>query len=181
MPVYLISFAEVRESSQVPLVLFQLLQSILQMGLENCSALRMQALDGVPRHRPHAQESEDYRRILAAHISIRFPRAPTSTDERLAKIAACSSGFLYLISRTGVTGAKDALPDDLPPLLRRPRSVHALPFSRGLRLSCRWSWFPFQGLADAAGCGLRARSETEKAIGYAAAARLRNAFAYSGS
>src|SRR6267143_459877 len=68
------------------------------------------------------EESEDYRRILAVHhLDSIFLGAPTSTDDRLAKIAACSSGFLYLISRTGVTGAKDVLPDGLPALKQAAR------------------------------------------------------------
>src|SRR5712671_3118847 len=104
----------IRQSSQVPLVLFSYYNPILQMGLEKfASAAASAGADGVLATDLTPEESEDYRRILAAHhLDAIFLGAPTSTDERLAKIAACSSGFLYLISRTGVTGPKDALPDD---------------------------------------------------------------------
>src|SRR5260370_7033250 len=73
--------------------------------------------------------------MAAHHVGTVFLGGPTSTDERLEKIAECSSGFLYLISRTGVTGAKDVLPDDLPALLRRARSVTQLPIAVGFGIS----------------------------------------------
>jgi len=113
----------IRQSSQVPLVLFSYYNPILQMGLEKfASTAASNGADGVLATDLTPEESEDYRRILAAHhLDTIFLGAPTSTDERLAKIAGCSTGFLYLISRTGVTGAKDALPDDLPALGGHPR------------------------------------------------------------
>src|SRR5258708_9786402 len=119
----------IRQSSQVPLVLFSYYNPILQMGLEKfASAAASAGAAGVLSTDLTPEESEEYRPILAAHhLDTIFLGAPTSTDERLAKIAACSSRFLYLISRTGVTGAKDALPDDLPALLRRARSATHLP------------------------------------------------------
>src|SRR3979490_961307 len=103
------------------------------MGLEKFAlAAAAAGADGVLATDLTPEESVDYRRILARpHLDTIFLGAPTSTEERLAKIAACSSGFLYLISRTGVTGAKDALPDDLPALIRRTRSVTQLPTALG--------------------------------------------------
>src|SRR5260370_20255923 len=116
---------------EVPIVLFSYYNPIFQMGLEKfATAAASAGADGVLVTDITPEESEDYRRILRAHrLDTVFLGAPTSTDDRLAKIAACSSGFLYLISRTGVTGAKDALPDDLPALLRRARSATHLPTS----------------------------------------------------
>src|SRR6202008_1562129 len=142
----------VRESSQVPLVLFSYYNPILQMGLEKFAAIAADAgADGVLATDLTPEESEDYRRILAGqYLDTIFLGAPTSTDERLAKIAACSSGFLYLISRTGVTGAKDALPDDLPALLRRARSVTKLPIAVGFGISLPGHVSVLGGLADAA-------------------------------
>src|SRR3989441_446503 len=96
--------------------------------------------------------------------------APTSTDDRLAKISACSSGFLYLISRTGVTGAKDALPDDLPALLRRARGVTQLPIAAGFGISLPGHVSVLGGLADAAVIGSALVSEIEKATSVDAAA-----------
>ncbi len=98
----------IRQSSppfnEVPIVLFSYYNPILQMGLEKfASAAASAGADGVLATDLTLEESEDYRQILAAHhLDTIFLGAPTSTDERLGKIAACSSGFLYLISRTGV-------------------------------------------------------------------------------
>src|SRR2546426_4783667 len=155
----------IRQSSQVPLVLFSYYNPILQMGLEKFASTAASAgADGVLATDLTPEESEDYRRILAAHhLDTIFLGAPTSTDDRLAKIAACSSGFLYLISRTGVTGAKDALPDDLPALLRRARSVTQLPIAVGFGISLPGHVSVLGGLADAAVIGSALVSEIEKA------------------
>ncbi len=162
----------IRQSSHVPLVLFSYYNPILQMGLDKfASAAGSAGADGVLVTDLTPEESEDYRRILAAHhLDTIFLGAPTSTDERLAKIAACSSGFLYLISRTGVTGAKDALPDDLPALLRRARGVTQLPIAVGFGISLPGHVSVLGGLADAAVVGSALVSEIEKAPSVAAAA-----------
>ena len=162
----------IRQSSQVPLVLFSYYNPILQMGLEKfASSAAAAGADGVLATDLTPEESDDYRRILAAHdLDTVFLGAPTSTDERLAKIAACSSGFLYLISRTGVTGAKDALPDDLPSLLRRARAVTHLPIAVGFGVSLPGHVSVLGGLADAAVIGSALVSEIEKASSIDAAA-----------
>jgi tryptophan synthase alpha chain len=162
----------IRQSSQAPLVLFSYYNPILQMGLEKfASAAANVGADGVLVTDLTPEESEEYRRILAAHhLDTIFLGAPTSTDERLAKIAACSSGFLYLISRTGVTGAKDALPDDLPALLRRARSATKLPIAVGFGISLPGHVSVLGGLADAAVIGSALVSEIEKAKSVDAAA-----------
>jgi tryptophan synthase alpha chain len=162
----------VRQSSQVPLVLFSYYNPILQMGLEKFASTAANAgADGVLATDLTPEESEEYRRILAAHhLDTIFLGAPTSTDERLAKIAACSSGFLYLISRTGVTGAKDALPDDLPALLRRARGATILPIAVGFGISLPGHVSVLGGLADAAVVGSALVSEIEKAKSVGAAA-----------
>src|SRR5947199_4784220 len=151
--------------SEVPLVLFSYYNPILQMGLEKfASAAASAGADGALATDLTPEESEEYRRILATHrLDTIFLGAPTSTDERLAKIAACSSGFLYLISRTGVTGAKDALPDDLPALLRRARRVTHLPVAVGFGISLPGHVAVLGGLADAAVVGSALVAEIEKA------------------
>jgi len=162
----------IRQLSQVPLVLFSYYNPILQMGLEKFAAAAATAgADGVLATDLTPEESEGYRCILAAHhLDTIFLGAPTSTDERLAKIAACSKGFLYLISRTGVTGAKDALPDDLPALLRRARGVTQLPLAVGFGISLPGHVSVLGGLADAAVVGSALVSEIEKAPSVEAAA-----------
>ncbi len=155
----------IRESSQVPLVLFTYFNPVLQMGLEKFAAAAAQAgADGVLVTDLTPEESEDYRRILHAQkLDTIFLAAPTSTDERLQKISAASSGFLYVISRTGVTGAKDALPDDLPGLLRRVRNFTQLPIAVGFGISLPGHVSVLGGLADGAVVGSALVSEIEQA------------------
>src|SRR2546427_12653388 len=162
----------IRQSSQVPLVLFSYYNPILQMGLEKfASAAASAGADGVLATDLTPEESEDYRRILSAHhLDTIFLGAPTSTDDRLAKISDCSSGFLYLISRTGVTGAKDALPEDLPALIRRARRVTQLPIAVGFGISLPGHVSILGGLADAAVVGSALVNQIERAKSPEAAA-----------
>jgi len=155
----------IRQTSQVPLVLFTYFNPVLQMGLEKFAAAATQAgADGVLVTDLTPEESEDYRRIIhTQNLDTIFLAAPTSDDERLRKISACSSGFLYLISRTGVTGAKDSLPDDLPGLLRRVHEFTELPVAVGFGISLPGHVSVLGGLADAAVVGSALVSEIEKA------------------
>jgi tryptophan synthase alpha chain len=166
----------IRQTSQVPLVLFTYFNPILQMGLEKFAAAAAHAgADGVLVTDLTPEESEDYRRIVhTQNLDTIFLAAPTSDDGRLRKISACSSGFLYLISRTGVTGAKDSLPDDLPGLLRRVRQFTELPVAVGFGISLPGHVSVLGGLADAAVVGSALVSEIEKASSIeAASAALR--------
>jgi tryptophan synthase alpha chain len=162
----------IRQSSEVPLLLFGYYNPFLQMGLEKFAAAASSAgADGALVTDLTPEESADYRRVLAAHhLDTVFLGAPTSTDDRLEKIAACSSGFLYLISRTGVTGEKDALPEDLPALLRRARKVTQLPIAVGFGISQPGHVSVLGGLADAAVVGSALVSEIEKSKSADAAA-----------
>ena len=155
----------IRQRSQVPLVLFTYFNPVLQMGLQKFAAAAAQAgADGVLVTDLTPEESEDYRRIIhAQNLDTIFLAAPTSDDARLQKISACSSGFLYLISRTGVTGAKDSLPDDLPGLLRRVHHFTELPVAVGFGISLPGHVSVLGGLADAAVVGSALVAEIEKA------------------
>jgi tryptophan synthase alpha chain len=92
-----------------------------------------------------------------------FLAAPTSTDTRLKMIAEASTGFLYLISRTGVTGTKDALAEELPALARRVRAATSLPVAVGFGISLPEHVSLLGGLADAAVVGSALVAEIEKA------------------
>ena len=162
----------IRQSSQVPLILFGYYNPFFQMGEEKFAAAASSAgADGVLVTDLTPEESVDYRRILAAHhLDTVFLGAPTSTDERLSTIAAVTSGFLYLISRTGVTGAKDSLPDELPALLRRARAITTIPIAVGFGISLPGHVSLLGGLADAAVIGSALVSEIENAKSVDAAA-----------
>jgi tryptophan synthase alpha chain len=163
----------IRKSSEIPLVLFSYYNPILQMGLEKFAAAASDAgIDGVLATDLSPEESVEYRRILEAHhLDTIFLCAPTSTDERLASIASCSTGFVYLVSRTGVTGAKDTLPDDLPALLRRVRSFTKLPIAVGFGISLPGHVSMLGGLADAAVVGSSLVGEIERSKSSAEASR----------
>jgi tryptophan synthase alpha chain len=167
----------IRQSSQIPLVLFSYYNPILQMGLEKFAAAAAEVgADGVLATDLSPEESADYRRILHAHgLDTIFLAAPTSSDERLKLISASSTGFLYIISRTGVTGAKDSLPDELPSLLRRARHFTDLPIAVGFGISLPGHVSILGGLADAAVVGSALVAEIEHAVTLdSAATALRN-------
>jgi tryptophan synthase alpha chain len=167
----------IRQSSQIPIVLFSYYNPILQMGLEKFAAAAAEAgADGVLATDLTAEESADYRRILHVHsLDTIFLAAPTSSDERLRLISASSTGFLYIISRTGVTGAKDSLADELPSLLRRARHFTDLPIAVGFGISLPGHVSILGGLADAAVVGSALVAEIEHAVTLdSAATALRN-------
>ncbi len=144
-----------RAKSDVPLVLFSYFNPVLQMGLEKFGgAAKAAGADGVLITDLTPEEAGEYRAAMAAHgLDTIFLAAPTSPDERLARIAEASSGFLYLISRTGVTGPKDQLADELPSLARRVRRVTQLPIAIGFGISLPGHVSLLGGLADAAVVG----------------------------
>jgi tryptophan synthase alpha chain len=164
--------ARIRKSSQVPLVIFSYYNPVLQMGLEKFAADAATAgADGVLITDLTPEESPKYREILAHHhLDTVFLAAPTSDAARLTSIAAVSTGFLYIISRTGVTGAKDSMADDLPALLRRVRSATPLPLAVGFGVSQPSHVSMLGGLADAAVVGSALVSEIENAKSVEAAA-----------
>jgi tryptophan synthase alpha chain len=163
--------ASIRRKSDVALVLFSYFNPVLQMGLEQFADRAAAAgADGVLITDMTPEEAGEYRRIVASRgLDTIFLAAPTSPDERLAKIAAATSGFLYLISRTGVTGTKDTLPEDLPALVRRVRRVTSLPIAVGFGISLPGHVSVLGGLADAAVVGSALVLEIEKAASVDAA------------
>jgi len=82
-----------------------------------------------------------------------FLAAPTSTDERLKRIAEASSGFVYAVSRTGVTGARKELPEDAQKLVRRLRTFTDLPIAVGFGISAAEQFAAVGEYADAAVVG----------------------------
>ena len=146
---------QLRARTGVPLVLFSYFNPILQMGLEKFAEEASAAgADGVLATDLTPEEAPDYRRILQARgLDTIFLAAPTSTDARLKLIGEASTGFLYMISRTGVTGEKDALPEDLPAIVRRVRQFTRLPIAVGFGISQASHVTLLGGIADAAVVG----------------------------
>lgn len=156
--------SKLRSRANVPLVLFSYFNPILQLGLEKfAQSARSAGADAVLATDLTVEESDQYCAVMRAHgLDTIFLAAPTSTDERLARIGKASSGFLYLISRTGVTGTRDALPEDLPDLARRTRQFTRLPLAVGFGISQPQHVSALRGIVDAAVVGSALVSEIEK-------------------
>jgi tryptophan synthase alpha chain len=154
-----------RSRTDVPLVLFSYFNPILQMGLEKfAGAAAAAGADGVLATDLTLEEAADYRAIVHSNgLDTILLVAPTSTDERIEKIVRASSGFLYLISRAGVTGAREALPQELPSLARRIRKFTSLPISVGFGISLPTHVTVLGGIADAAVVGSALVAEIENA------------------
>jgi tryptophan synthase alpha chain len=167
----------VRTETQVPLVIFSYFNPVLQMGLEKfADAAKSAGADGVLITDLTPEEAGEYRAAMSSRgLDTIFLAAPTSTDERLARIAESSTGFLYLISRTGVTGAKDQLAEELPALARRVRRVTSLPVAIGFGISQPGHVSLLGGLADAAVVGSALVEEIERAGTVEAAAEALSA------
>ena len=130
--------AEIRQQAQsTGLIIFSYLNPILRMGLEKfCKVARAAGVDGTLVTDLPVEEAGEYLRAMREHdLSPVFLAAPTSPDERLKRIAAASRGFVYAVSRTGVTGQRQQLADDARKLVNRLRRVTKLPIALGFGIS----------------------------------------------
>jgi len=148
--------AEIREQSQsVGLIIFTYLNPILRMGLEKfCKIACLAGVDGVLVTDLPVEEATAYLAEMRKNeLAPIFLAAPTSTDDRLKRIAQASGGFVYAVSRTGVTGARKQLPEDAQSLVRRLRKYTKLPIAVGFGISTPEQFAAVGGYADAAVVG----------------------------
>ncbi|MGD0512110.1 MAG: tryptophan synthase subunit alpha [Terriglobales bacterium] len=148
--------AEMRQHAQsTGLIIFSYLNPILRMGLEKfCKVARHAGVDGALLTDLPVEEADDYLREMRRNdLATIFLAAPTSTDERLKRIAETSSGFVYAVSRTGVTGAREQLTDDARKLVRRLRKFTKLPIAVGFGISTAQQFAAVGEFADAAVVG----------------------------
>lgn len=126
-----------KQGCEVAIILFSYFNPILQFGLEKFAAEAERiGLDGVLLTDLIAEEAEEFRAILAAkNQSLIMLAAPTSSDERLKKIVAGGDGFIYAVSRAGVTGARTDLSSDAENLVNRLRKLTDLPIAVGFGIS----------------------------------------------
>jgi len=148
--------AEIREYSQsVGLVIFSYLNPILRMGLAKfCHVARAAGIDGTLITDLPIEESAEYLREARKNdLATIFLAAPTSTDQRLKRIAEVSSGFIYAISRTGVTGERQQMSADARGLVKRLRQISKLPVAVGFGISTPDQFAAVGKFADAAVVG----------------------------
>lgn len=130
---------EIRRTSQIPLLLFTYLNPALRYGFERLAKdAKAAGIDGCLLTDVSVEEAEEYVRVMReAGLDTVFLAAPTSTDERLKLVARYSSGFVYLVSRTGITGEQRDISDMARPLIARMRLHTDLPLAMGFGISTR--------------------------------------------
>jgi tryptophan synthase alpha chain len=129
--------ADVRGDVAVPIVLFTYVNPVLRLGMDHFVACTAEAgVDGVLLLDLPIEESSAMHRALAARkVDQIFLLSPTTSDARLREAARLGSGFLYAISRLGVTGANDTVATSAAPLVSRIRAVSSLPVALGFGIS----------------------------------------------
>lgn len=130
--------ADIRvQRPEAGLVIFSYFNPVLRYGLERfCDAAQQAGVDGVLITDMIVEEAADYLPLLRRHrLAPIFLAAPTSPDARLKAIAAVSEGFVYAISRMGITGTQTALASDAEQLVRRLRQFTSLPIAVGFGVS----------------------------------------------
>ncbi|HYZ85909.1 MAG TPA: tryptophan synthase subunit alpha [Bryobacteraceae bacterium] len=128
---------EVRETSDIPLVLFTYLNPAMRFGLDRLAADAVSAgIDGCLLTDLSVEEAERYIDVMQRHGLERiFLAAPTSTPQRLRLVAKYSSGFIYLVSRTGITGEQTSVSAAVRPLVAAVRDISSLPLAVGFGIS----------------------------------------------
>jgi tryptophan synthase alpha chain len=147
--------ARLRPELHAPVVLFSYVNPILRMGAERfADRAREAGVDGVLALDLPIEEAEQMRALLRARgIDMIFLLSPTTSDARLRRAAALGSGFLYAISRLGVTGARASVADQAAPLVARIRAVTDLPIALGFGVSTAAHVREVGAYADAAVVG----------------------------
>jgi tryptophan synthase alpha chain len=151
----------------VAVVLFSYFNPLMQYGLERLSReAALAGVDGVLVTDLVPEEADEFSGLLRAHdLDMIFLVAPTSTDARLALVAERASGFIYAVSRAGVTGARQDVSRDARLLVERVRRVSDLPVAVGFGISNAEQVAETWRYADAAVVGSALVAEIEKHTG----------------
>ena len=128
---------QIRQQSQIPLLLFSYLNPLLRYGFAKLAHDAAEAgIDGILITDVSVEEAGEFVPTLRkAGLDTVFLAAPTSTPERLQQVADYSSGFIYVVSRTGVTGERDQVSGQVGPLVDALRKVSKLPLAVGFGIA----------------------------------------------
>lgn len=156
----------IREKADVPVVLFSYLNPLFRYGIERLSAEAAGAgVDGILVTDAVDEEAAEISKILKAnHLDLISMIAPTTSDERLRKIAENASGFIYAVSRAGVTGARDETSHAAEILVKRARQFTDLPIAVGFGISTREQIEDVWRYANAAVVGSAIVTEIERSL-----------------
>jgi tryptophan synthase alpha chain len=157
----------VREQSEIPIVLFTYLNPLLALGRDAIvEALVGAGIDGVLGTDLVPEEAAGFiEPIRAAGIDTIFLVAPTSTDERIKLVCETGSGFVYAVSRAGVTGVRQSMSEAASRLTERVRRFTDLPVAVGFGISTPEHVADVWRHADAAVVGSRIVAEVENCAG----------------
>lgn len=166
---------EVRKRTEAGMIVFTYFNPVLRYGLERfCDDAKKAGVDGALITDLTVEEAPEYLRAMRARkLDTVLLAAPTSPDARLRRIAAASTGFVYAVSRTGVTGARQEVARDARALVERLRRFTNLPIAVGFGVSNAEQFAEVGGYADAVvvGSAIVQRIETAGREGAAEAVR----------
>jgi tryptophan synthase alpha chain len=129
--------SQIRKRSEIPLLLFTYMNPVLRYGLEPLAkAAVASGIDGCLLTDLSVEEADPYIHVMRQEgLDTVFLAAPTSSRRRLELVAKYSTGFVYLVSRTGVTGERASMSDGVEPLVTAMRGVTDLPLAVGFGIS----------------------------------------------
>ena len=129
--------AQIRKRSEIPLLLFTYMNPVLRYGLEPLAKAAVDSgIDGCLLTDLSVEEADPYLQVMRkAGLDTVFLAAPTSSGRRMELVAKYSTGFVYLVSRTGVTGERASMSDSVEPLVLAMRGVTQLPLAVGFGIS----------------------------------------------
>jgi tryptophan synthase alpha chain len=171
--------AQARTKIDTPIVLFSYFNPLLQFGLEKLADEAKKAgVDGILVTDLVPEEASGFCEMLRANdLEMIFLVAPTSTDARLQMVAERASGFIYAVSRAGVTGEREEMSAEAEKLVERVRRFSDLPVAVGFGISRPEHLKDVWRYAEAAVVGSAIVSEIERAPSPAEAVSRAGAFA----
>jgi tryptophan synthase alpha chain len=140
----------IRKNSNIPLLLFTYMNPVVRYGFEALARdAKAAGIDGCLLTDLSVEEADSYVEVMRrAELDTVFLAAPTSTEHRLGLIARYSTGFVYVVSRTGVTGERSELSEAAKPLLAALREKTDMPLAVGFGISTGAQAHEAAALAD---------------------------------
>ncbi len=148
---------ELSQKTQIPLVFMTYFNPVFSYGLEEfCGTCASSGVSGLIIPDLPPEEGSELETITQRQgLDLIYLLAPTSTEERIRLVAERSRGFIYLVSVTGVTGARDRLPANLESFVDRVKQIAKQPLCVGFGISTSEQARRVAGIADGVIVGSR--------------------------